>query len=78
MTYDQALSIATRNFADLMVDPPNEDLPSMFVVRKTKGGFPFSIHLPKSINPELTPDEALADDTTHFLAALAEARKQIV
>jgi hypothetical protein len=78
MTYEQALSIATRNFSDLLVDPPNADLPLMFVVRKTKAGHPFSIHLPQSINPEHTPDEALAQETEHFLASLAAARKHLV
>ena len=76
MTYDQALSIATRNFTDLLVDPPHADLPWLFAVRKTKGGIPFSIHLPQAIDIELTPEAALAQETESLLVSLGAARKQ--
>lgn len=76
MTYDQALLIAARNFSDLWLDPPHPDLPWLFAVRKTKGGIPFSIHLPQAIDVELTPEAALAQETESLLVSLGAARKQ--
>lgn len=77
MTYDDALSIASRTFTDLVIDPPNKDLPNMFTVRKTKFGHPHSLHLPKSVDPSHTPAEALEQETQLFLEALTAARTSL-
>lgn len=45
MNYAKAKAIAAQVAPSLLVDDMNPQHPDMFVVRKTAGGHPFSIHL---------------------------------
>lgn len=73
MTYEQALAIAAQNAPDLIVMPPFKAHPDLFAVQKTKDGAPFSIHLPKSIDANLPPEEALAAETKMLIFSLKAA-----
>ena len=75
MTYEQAIAIAAQNAPDLIVMPPFKAQPDLFAVQKTRDGHPFSIHLPKSIDANLTPAEALAAETEMLIYSLKAAEK---
>lgn len=75
MTYEQALAIAAQNAPDLIVMSPFRAHPYLFAVQKTKDGAPFSIDLPKSIDANLTPEEALAAETEMLIFSLKAAER---
>jgi hypothetical protein len=75
MTYEQAIAIAAQNAPDLIVMPPFKAHPDLFAVQKTKDGAPFSIHLPTSIDTNLTPAESLAAETEMLIYSLKAAEK---
>lgn len=59
MDYEKAKAIATSYKPDLVIDPLNEVLKDMFVVRRKANTMPFSIHLPSTPdNSMATPEEA--------------------
>jgi hypothetical protein len=75
MTYEQAIAIAAQNAPDLIVMPPFKAHPDLFAVQKTKDGATFSIHLPTSIDTNLTPADALAAETEMLIYSLKAAEK---
>jgi len=77
MNYNQALKIAAEKAPELIVMPPFKALPELFAVKKTRDGAPFSISLPTSINPNLSPADALAAETEMLLHSLNEAKKRL-
>lgn len=52
MTYEEAKRIAAGHAPDLVIDPPYDGLPALFVIRKTANGAPHSLHLPDSGEPD--------------------------
>lgn len=52
MTYEEAKLIAQEHAPELLIDPPYKDLPSLFAVRKSAKGNPFSIHLSSVGEPD--------------------------
>lgn len=69
MDYKTAKTLIATYKPDFLVDDANPDFPAMFVVRRTKAGHPFSIHLPDSRGRETIDPEIEAKEFMHMLDA---------
>lgn len=67
MNFDHAAGIIDEVAPLLLVDPPSPALPNAIVVRKSKGGPPFSITLPTTADTTGMTEEQIAKSERDML-----------